>query len=289
MQVLILCILLNVLVAVIFKYFPLYKIDTLQAIVVNYFVCMVTASVTIGDFTYVADIPYQSWFLYAFFMGLFFFLIFNVIAKTVEHHGVMVSSTAQKLSMIIPVIVAVIFFDEHITVVKILGICSAIAAVFLVSYQKSDAQSVSKSLWIAFLPLLTWIGSSIVDLSLYLVDKLQLAVGAGLKFTSALFLCAGFFGALVLTYSILKGERKLEWKSIMAGIVLGIPNFFSIYLVLKLLEDEWNGSVVFPLLNVSIILISALLGVLVFKENFTTKKGLGFGFALVAIILLALK
>lgn len=289
MQVLISCILLNVLVAVIFKYFPKYKIDTLQAIVVNYFVCMVTASVTLNDFSYVVDIPYQSWFLYAACMGLFFFLIFNVIARTVEHHGVMVSSTAQKLSMIIPVIVAVVFFGEDITMLKILGICFAIAAVYLVSYQKSDGQALPKSLWIVMLPLLTWIGSSIVDLSLYLVDKLQLAEGAGMKYTSALFLCAGFFGALVLTYSIMKGERRLEWSSVLAGIVLGIPNFFSIYLVLKLLEDGWNGSVVFPLLNVSIILISALLGVLVFKENFTTKKGLGFGFALVAIILLALK
>ncbi len=289
MQVLLLCILLNVLVAIVFKFFAKYQVDTLQAIVINYFTCMVTASFALQDFNYLFTLPSQSWFLYATLMGLFFFLIFIVIAKTVAHHGVMVSSTAQKLSLIIPVVVAVFFFNETITFFKVIGIIAAIVAVYFVSYQKSNANEPIKSKWVAMLPLLTWLGSSFVDLSLYLVDKLQLAPGAGLKFTSTLFLMAGFFGLLVLAYSILKGSRRFEFKSMLAGILLGIPNFFSIYLVLKLLQDGWSGSIVFPLLNVSIILLSALIGVVGFKENFTLRKGLGFAFAIAAIVFLSLK
>ncbi len=289
MQVLVLCILLNVLVAIVFKFYPKYNIDTLQAIVVNYFICTATASFVLHDIGYIATLPSQPWFIYAAIMGLFFFLIFNVIAQTVAHHGVMVSSTAQKLSLIIPVLVAVLFFKETITLYKIIGISAAIVAVYLVSYQNSSLNLTYKSKWIVLLPLLTWLGSSLVDLSLYLVDKLQLASGLGLKFTSAMFLCAGFSGLVVLIYSIFKGSRRLDIKSIIAGVILGIPNFFSIYLVLKLLGDGWSGSIVFPLLNVSIILISALIGVLLFKEHFNKRKGLGFAFAVAAIVFLSLK
>jgi drug/metabolite transporter (DMT)-like permease len=290
MLVLVVCILLNVLVAVIFKYFSTFKIDVLQAIVVNYFTCVITASIAIGDFSYLQGLGHQSWLLYAAIMGFFFFVIFKVIAQTVEHHGVMVSSTAQKLSLIMPVLVAIFFFKESVTLYKTLGICFAIAAVFFVSYKKGNGNNdLEKKSWIIFLPILTWIGSSFVDVSLYLIDKLQIAPNAGLKFTSALFLFAGLSGAIVLAYNIVTKKSSLDLKSLAAGVVLGIPNFFSIYLVLKLLEDGWNGSVVFPLLNVSIILISALLGVLVFKEDFNQRKGIGFIFALAAIILLALK
>ena len=95
-----------------------------------------------------------------------------------------------------PVITAVLFFNETITWYKAIGITSAIAAVYFVGYQRSSSGSPIKNTWLLLLPLLTWLGSSLVDLSLYLVDKLSLAPGAGLIFTSALFLSAGVFATM---------------------------------------------------------------------------------------------
>ena len=287
MSVLIFCILLNVLVGVIFKLFNQYNVDILPAIIVNYFVCVFTAGCFMRDFTFIPNIFTSSWVFYAMAMGIFFFVIFMIIARTVAIHGVMVSTTAQKLSLILPVLVAVLFFNEVLTGIKALGIASAITAVILIAYQKQKKE-LGQSLFVASLPFLTWLGSNFVDLSLYLVEKNKLAPNAGLNFTAALFLFAGIAGFCYFCFHFNWNFQTLNRKNVFAGFLLGIPNFFSIYLVLYLLEHGWVGSVVFPILNVSIILITATVGILVFKEQLTLKKSLGFGFAILAIVLLSM-
>ncbi len=288
MITILICILLNVFIAVLFKYFPKYNIDAMQAIVVNYFVCVATAAFTLGDYKYLLNLGSEPWTKYAAFMGLFFFVGFNIIAKTVEHHGVLVASTSQKLSLIMPVFIALVFFKESISVYGIIGILCAIAAVLLVTFERKN-NGEKMTFFIALLPLWTWLGSCFVDLSLYLVEKLNLALNAGMKFTSALFLFAGISGFIVILAKLIFFKLKLDLKSIVAGIIFGVPNFFSIYLILVILKDGWNGSVIFPLLNVGIILISALLGVTIFKEKLNFQKSIGLGLALLAIILLSFK
>ncbi|MFM2392378.1 MAG: hypothetical protein RLZZ546_355 [Bacteroidota bacterium] len=290
MLVLITCILLNVLVGVIFRYFGKYNIDLLQAIVVNYFTCVITASVSMGDFSYIADLPYKPWLIYAVIMGFVFMSIFRLIGKTVHHHGVMVASTAQKLSMITPVIVAILYFNEELTILKFIGLICSLIAVFFISFNSKENDSGVKksSIFIMFLPLFTWLGSSFVDLSLFLVNKMNIAPNEGMIFTSTLFLSAGILGFFILVYQSIFKSENLNIKSLSSGIVLGIPNFFSIYLVIVLLEDGWQGSVVFPIMNVGIILISAMLGYFIFGEKVDRNKAMGLALALIAIIVLSL-
>ena len=69
---------------------------------------------------------------------------------------------------------------------------------------------------------------------------------------------------------------------------MGIPNFFSIYLIVVLLSDGWQGSILFPMLNVAIILITTLVGLFVFKEDFNQNRKAGIILAILAIILLSL-
>lgn len=289
MLVLITCILLNVLIGVLFRYFGKYKVDLLQAIVVNYFTCVVTASIAMGDFSYLSDLPDKSWFSYSCIMGFIFLGIFLIIGKTVHHHGVMVASTSQKLSMITPVVVAIIFFNEELTGLKGLGLIFSLLAVFLISYnsKNNNSKAIKSSFFILLLPLLTWLGSSFVDLSLYLINKMNIAPKEGMIFTSALFLSAGIMGLIVLIISILSKSIKIDVKSLIAGVILGIPNFFSIYLVIVLLDQGWQGSVVFPILNVGIILLSAVIGYFIFEEKVDRNKVLGLFLALIAILILS--
>ena len=51
------------------------------------------------------------------------------------------------------------------------------------------------------------------------------------------------------------------------GILLGIPNFYSIYFLMMALNNEMSGSVFFPTLNCSVIALSSLLGIYLFKEK----------------------
>ena len=77
-------------------------------------------------------------------------------------------------------------------------------------------------------------------------------------------------------------------KDILAGILLGIPNYFSIYFQLKALSAfDNNGAIVYPSLNIGIIIGSTLAAVLIFKERLSRVNQVGVALAVVVIFLLS--
>ena len=58
--------------------------------------------------------------------------------------------------------------------------------------------------------------------------------------------------------------NKIKIRNVLAGIILGIPNYFSMYFVLIALEQL--GSIyVFPVLNIGVVLTSAIIGLFIMK------------------------
>ena len=122
MWILIACIILNAFIGVIFKLFHKYDIDNLQAIVVNYFVCVITATFVNGGSPIPSDINQQPWFYYAFGLGFIFIIVFNLMALTVQNFGVVVATIFQKMSLIAPTLIAIIFYNETYKILCLCGV-----------------------------------------------------------------------------------------------------------------------------------------------------------------------
>ena len=98
---------------------------------------------------------------------------------------------------------------------------------------------------------------------------------------------AGAIGLTILIIQILRKTARLKFRNIFAGILLGIPNYFSIYLlILSYKSTGWTDSTVLAIVNVSTVLISAVIGFIAFRENVTAQKIIGLLAAVSAIILL---
>ncbi|MBN8567516.1 MAG: EamA/RhaT family transporter, partial [Flavobacteriales bacterium] len=70
------------------------------------------------------------------------------------------------------------------------------------------------------------------------------------------------------------------------GVILGIPNYFSLYYLVKMLDSEvFESSTIFTIHNVAIVMVSTLAGILFFKEKISKRNGIGIGLALLAILL----
>jgi drug/metabolite transporter (DMT)-like permease len=288
MGILISCIVLNAFIGVIFKLFDRFKIDNLQAIVINYFVCVLTAAVVNKGNPIPTDLIHQSWFYPALCLGLVFILVFNLIALTVQSFGVVVATIFQKMSLIAPTLVAIVIYHEASGPLKWMGIISSLLAIILLSYQKSrtttSISGINPLLWL--FPLLTFFGSCVIDTSLYLIEKNDLAVKGDITFIATLFLSAGISGLLILLFQIFRKKTRWHWKNLIGGIGLGIPNFFSIYLLVLALQQGWDGSVVFPVNNVGVLVLAAIFGLLIFREKMTLLKLSGFVLAVISIILI---
>jgi drug/metabolite transporter (DMT)-like permease len=286
MLILLLCILLNSVIGVAFKLFAKYKIENQQAIVVNYFVCVLTAYFVVGKSPIQFEHVDQSWFIPSIILGALFIIVFNIMALTVQNFGIVVASIFQKMSLLAPTLIAIFLLGESSGLIKWIGIIASLIAIVLFSYNK-DKEILSDSKtnkWILALPVLTFVGSCLIDSSLLFIESKQLIQGQEVAFTSMVFFIAGFLGLIHLSYKYLIGKIEFAWKNLYAGVLLGIPNFFSIYVLLLALNQGIDGSVLFPLNNVGILIFTATFGIVFFNERLTKLKIIGFGLAVFAII-----
>jgi drug/metabolite transporter (DMT)-like permease len=201
-----------------------------------------------------------------------------------------VSTVFQKMSLLAPALVAILLYGESSSLVKWSGILCAIVAIMVMSFpsQTFEEKQTHKSSQALLLPILTFLGSCLIDVGFYLIDKTGLAPDGDIKFLASLFLCAGSIGLVVILYRWIRHQQKVTLKNILGGILLGIPNFFSLYLILLSLQQGLDGSVVFPINNVGVLIGAAILGYLIFGERFDRNKAIGFVISILAIALIAL-
>ncbi|RDY61309.1 EamA family transporter [Flagellimonas nanhaiensis] len=281
-----LSVLSSTFIFVVFKLYDVYKIQTLYAIIVNYVVACIVGLLLYENPIQPTQIVESSWFWGPVALGVLFIVIFNLMARTAQVAGVSVASVATKMSLAIPVVVGVVLYQEKLSLYQIFGILLALVAVYLASIKGKSVSINKKDL---LLPLLVFIGSGIIDTSMKYFEEKHLAPQEVAIFSSMIFGFAAFTGLLFILLQIRKKPLKLNLKNVAGGIVLGVPNYFSIFFLIKALQSDILGSAaVFTLNNVAIVLFSTLIGILLFKEKLTTKNWSGVGLAILSIILVAL-
>jgi len=284
---LLLSILSSSVLLVIFKYFDKFKVHTFQAITVNYVVAATLGFLmTPTDFS-VAQIITRPWAMNALILGSSFIGVFYIMAISSQKVGVAVSSVANKMSLVIPVTAGFILYQESLAGLKIVGILLAIVAVTLVTIRSSDGVVLDKKY--LFLPILIFLGSGFLDTILKFVQKTQLREGEIEVFSASLFAIAATIGSLITIGNRLFKGVTLQIKSIVAGFALGIPNYFSIHFLLQALNlPNLESTVVFPINNTGIVLLSTLLAILLFSERLSKLNWIGISLAVVSIALIAI-
>ncbi|MBZ9630641.1 EamA family transporter [Salegentibacter sp. LM13S] len=284
---LLLSILSSTVIFVVFRLYKKYGVNTLQAIIVNYFIACI-----VGFFGYIEGvedlirIPSESWFLGTVFLGAMFITVFNLAAITTQRSGLSVVSVATKMSVAIPVFFGIFIYNESLGFLKVSGIILALAAVYLSSIKTEKGITIKKENLI--FPLLVFIGSGIIDTTLNYLENFYVSETDVGLFSSSIFGIAGIIGTVILIGQAVLGKLKITWKNIAGGIALGIPNYFSIYfLVMALRSPGFENSVIFTLNHVGIVLASTILGIVLFKEVLLKKNWIGIALAIISIILVA--
>ncbi|WP_375324717.1 EamA family transporter [Flagellimonas sp. GZD32] len=271
---------------VVFKLYDVYKVQTLVAIIVNYITaCLVGLTLYKGTLN-VSEIIGSSWIWGPVFMGVLFITIFNLMAKTSQVAGVSVASVATKMSLVIPVLLGMLLYNERLSFIEVAGIVLALTAVYLVSAKGKGLHVDRKHL---ILPFLVFLGSGVIDASIKYFEEVHLSDHEIPIFSSMIFGFAALSGLFFIAFKSNKSEMKLNLKNILGGVALGIPNYFSIYFLIQALRsDLLSSAAVFTINNVAIVMLSTLVGILLFKEKLSAKNWGGVAIAILSIILVAL-
>lgn len=291
MVYIILTITLSVLLLIFFKLFDTFKVNTFGAIVINYVAAAITGFMfSLGNASFKDNFT-PSLLIYAIPLGLLFISIFYLISQTAQKINIATASIANKMSVVIPVLVTVIFLNQSLNTQKVVGILLALVAVYLSTRAKSNIELNKK---LIYLPIAVFFGSGTIDVILNLVNANCIANPTqNAVFSILTFIVAFVAGLLVMTYIVIFKDKNylklaLTPKTIIAGILLGIPNYFSIYFIFKALDTKLlQGAELFPVLNLCNVALSALVGWLFFKDKLSIINIVGILLALGSIVLIA--
>lgn len=264
----------------IFKLFEKNNVDNDRGIVVNYIVASVLGFLFV-PFEKIKDIPHQDWIFHAAVTGALFLFLFRLIAITSQKIGISATTVANKMGVVIPVTAAVFLYNDTLTLLKVAGILLALAGVYLSSRKDNSLQVEKKYI---FFPVILFIGSGFSDTLIKYTEHFYLNEENTLLFIPCLF---GFSALTGLIDLAARGIFYFHRKNILWGIILGIPNYGSIYFLMKALK-EMPSSVIFPVNNMGIVAASSIAAFFLFKENLSRTNWLGILISLAAILLIAI-
>jgi drug/metabolite transporter (DMT)-like permease len=206
------------------------------------------------------------------------------MALTTEKLGISVTAVSGKMSVVIPILFAYFFAKEDITLLFVIGLILSILSIYFITVKKE--LHIDKRYLI--LPVIVFLGGGMIDTSL---KVLQQAYSQDIPLSTISY--SIFLGAFIAGTSIYLVKEKAnfsswEWKSVKAGVALGVPNYFSIFFLLSAIEGfSVKSAFVFGVNNVGVVLVSTLLSVLIFKEKLEPKNQWGLLLAVVSIAIIS--
>jgi drug/metabolite transporter (DMT)-like permease len=266
--------------------FSTFKVDNQQAIIVNYFVAGILGFISSDSSLGLHQSFSQPWFYHALGIGLMFVTVFNMLAFSSQKVGLTVPTVANKMSVVIPVVVAVVLYGDSIGLMKIIGILLALLGIFF-----SSTSSKGISFPIKYLPLILFIfvGQGIADAILN--DSMQKGIVRDQDnslYFAIIFFVAASLGLLFLLVKT-KGKASFNVKSLLGGIVLGIPNYLTLlYFAKALSSGAMESSKIYPIINLSVIIMTAIGGIILFREKLSQRNWIGILLGIAAILCLGL-
>jgi drug/metabolite transporter (DMT)-like permease len=224
MTELILAILFSSIIFAIFKLFVRFQIDTFQAIVFNYFTAAVCGFGLYWRTWESNNLIELTWIPFALISGFLFISLFIILGFSAQRNGVAITSVATKMSMASGILGMIFLYNEPVGYLKIIGIILAFIGVIAVSWTKKDSEKGQSAWWML---LILFFGSGMLDIVLNYSQKYALGTLTPSLFSAFGLATAGVIGSLILIFQLFQGKTKFEYKNVIAGIVLGIPNYFS--------------------------------------------------------------
>lgn len=284
-------ILLSVMLLLNFRIFPRFGINTTQAIVFNYPICFLTGLLLMpAGQSFSIDFG-QTWTWMALALGVGFIITFLLSGASTQRSGITATSLANNLSLVIPVTFSLLVlgggkvFDGF----NYLGLVLALVAVGLSTYKASEQGATSQTGNAIWLPIAVFLMYGLTNTIInYMNVNYITNTNQTIPVMLTMVLGAVVAGLVLLAMRLLQGKERVESRNLLAALSLGIPNFLSFYtLLLALSAFGGNGAFVYPVYNIGVILVSALMAALFFKEKLSLLNKVGLLLSVLAIGLIS--
>jgi len=269
----------SVLVSVLLKLAARRQLDVAQMVTWNY---LVAAGLTAGvlrpplEALQSSHAPWPALLVLAVVLPS----LFLVLGRTVAVAGIVRTDVAQRLSLLLSLLAAFVFFGQTATPLKLLGLGLGLVAMLGISLRpRGPAVAGEAGSWRWLLAV--WVGFALVDVLLK-----QVAL-SGTPSMAALLACFSIAFVLMLGLQLWRhfsGRSRLRARNVGAGALLGLLNGGNILFYVHAHQAmPESPATVFAGMNIGVVVLGALVGVLAFGEPTTRWNRAGLVLAVVAI------
>jgi len=318
MLALVLAVCCSLAIGMIFKHTGRQRLDRTALLTVNYAAAVAVAAMllTLGTREVAGGLTADPALMaLSVVTGALLIFGFFVLSLATDVAGMSLAIGVMRVSVVIPFLMSWIIWNEVPSVAQMVGLVVAGVAFFLIARRKRPAPESRPELATASgaaataahgrpgvepggaasevsvrafgVLALVFLAGGAVDLSMKAFEE-----SFGAQNSRVLFLLLAFGIAFLIGLAVVlwRGVRHGQWPTSATvgwGVVLGVINYGSLEFILRAIE-QLPGTFVFPVNNIAIVLLAAVLGVVVWGEQLTRLNRIGLGLAVVALLLLNL-
>lgn len=233
-------------------------------LLMNYVVCVLAGLILTGrGLTQTDGKGMPVTIVFGVVTGLLYYGSFILLQWNVRKNGVILSSTFMKLGVIVPAVLAVVWFGERPGWNQGLGFILAITAILMIHLEKGKIRT-EKAYTIGLLLLL--LGGGLGDSMAKFYDVYG-NPGLGSFFLMLSFLVSGIISGIL----VFRGGEKITKYEVLFGVLIGIPNYFSARFLLWALADI-PAVITYPTYSIAAMALIGAAGVLMFREKLTKRQ-----------------
>lgn len=205
--------------------------------------------------------------------GILFVAALVFIQKSILRNGAPLTTTFNRLGILIPTVLSAVVFHEIPDAVQILGLGLCVAAViYMNSGKKEERPAFAAGL------LLIFVLGGMVDF----LSKIYSRCFS--RENQTYFVLYTFFTACVISLVMfLRSGQKMRLRDILTGIGVGIPNQLTTLLIL-LASRQLPAYVVYPTYSAGLILLVNVINFVVFREKLSVRQCIATGLIALGVV-----
>ena len=216
--------------------------------------------------------------LLAIIAGVISYICIYILQLSTARNGSAMTITFNKVGVLIPAILSVIFFGETPRFLQIVGVIIAMLSIVMIYFKKEETSIITLKIAL--------FGTMFFGGFLDFLSKIYEYYGTE-QFQGLFIFYIYFFSTILAFIAMMKKNRKLKSSDVIFGLITGIPAQFISQFLLKALTSV-PAFIVFPLYSVGAILLVNLINLLFFKEKLTKRQFAAIGMMIVATVFLNL-
>ena len=283
MPELILAIVSSASMALVLKLFRAQKGNRYGLLLGNYLTCVLIALLWLPDRGQLLT-GSRATLLWGAAGGVLFVAGLVTMQSSVRLNGATLSAAFAKLGLLVSLAVSVLCFGERPGPLQLAGAALVLAALLLINSRGREEQEQDGSPRSLPLLLLTLLAGGGADAMAKVFEQLGRQEESALYFFW-LFLTAALLTAVLALLELRRTGKRILLPELAAGIAVGVPNYFSSYLLLLALQ-RLPAFLAYPVFSTGTILLVLGLSALLFRERPGRRQLLGILLILTALVLL---